>query len=615
MLVFLVALFLGRRWLRDRGRRRLLGPDFFRGLLDHSLDFEGSLSLLLDKVAAVIPAGGYHLYLRRGDRGFVLRASKAPPPDLRVGPDYAGLFAQSRSGYSPPLDMDLGDLAGGLDLSGRLVLARRAGYPFAVLPLGRESPGGAIHIGPLSGAVPPAVTAFFDSITPQLGELLSAWSERDRLRRQVAELASTAETSNSLARQAMGGDESLGLYLALGAHAIGARAGFFLVAARDGQAASVSAYGLEGEQLARLRTDGDLHGRFLAASAGGPVVLYPDSLPGGDLPSYLATQASARLVVYPLLDAPLTDGGPPAGAVLVYLLPGPFKRQRLLMPVLELVGRRVGARALEADLRRRMKRSYLETLRDLVGLLDSQEPFTVTHSAAMARLAGEIAAELGLGKEEVDRISLAAYLHDIGMLGLGDAILRKKGRLSDSELERMRLHTLMGASMVHPLGDSDQLEQFIRHHHERYDGFGYPDGLKGAAIPLGARIIAAADTFNAKVSSRGYRPALPFEDALNAVEAAAGSQLDPLVVAALVRVFQGKQSAPGCRGRALEPCWVMKQCPPAVARDCPAYDRGENCWDLPRVNCELHGDSCRTCLVYTEYVFRTGGGLRAAGGV
>jgi hypothetical protein len=148
---------------------------------------------------------------------------------------------------------------------------------------------------------------------------------------------------------------------------------------------------------------------------------------------------------------------------------------------------------------------------------------------------------------------------------------------------------------------------YIKHHHERWDGWGYPGRLKGNQIPLGARIIAVADTFNAMVSERPHRPAMTFEQATKNLQAAAGSQLDPAAVAVLLDWFKTKQ-ANASPGASLEPCWEMQQCPPSYAESCPVFGTTAPCWVEPDAWCKRQGQDCQTCPVYTEHLGRAGAG-------
>jgi putative nucleotidyltransferase with HDIG domain len=164
-------------------------------------------------------------------------------------------------------------------------------------------------------------------------------------------------------------------------------------------------------------------------------------------------------------------------------------------------------------------------------LLEISVPGMRGHSRRVAVYAALTAQCVGLDRDAVARVRRAASLHDIGKSEVPAEVLSSPLPLEDEEFAVIQKHAIAGARIVAVLGD-EELTAIVRHHHERFDGAGYPDGLAGEAIPIGARIVAVADTFDAVTSARPYRPALEHPQALDLIESAAGSQLDPEVVAA-----------------------------------------------------------------------------------
>lgn len=177
-------------------------------------------------------------------------------------------------------------------------------------------------------------------------------------------------------------------------------------------------------------------------------------------------------------------------------------------------------------------------LLQLARALEGPDVYLNGHSRRVARHATMIARELGLPSDQVARIRAAAAIHDVGKLLTPKAILNKPGGLTDAEFDVIKRHPVDGAEMVAALGDHE-LTQIVRHHHERLDGAGYPDRLAGEQIPLGARIIAVADTFDAITSARAYRPAARHQKAIDILRAEAGSQLDPEAVRAFIAYYDG----------------------------------------------------------------------------
>lgn len=173
-----------------------------------------------------------------------------------------------------------------------------------------------------------------------------------------------------------------------------------------------------------------------------------------------------------------------------------------------------------------------QLLSELAAELEARDPYTHGHSRRVARHAVVIAIRMGLGEHHVATIRAAAALHDVGKINTPRAVLHKPGRLTEVELGLIELHPVDGAEIVSTLGDPE-LTAMVRHHHERLDGTGYPDGLSGDQIPLGARIIAVADTFDAITSTRPYRPARTHEAAMEILEEEGGLRLDEAGVQAL----------------------------------------------------------------------------------
>jgi diguanylate cyclase (GGDEF)-like protein len=179
----------------------------------------------------------------------------------------------------------------------------------------------------------------------------------------------------------------------------------------------------------------------------------------------------------------------------------------------------------------------------LARAVDAKDSYTRSHCQTVSQLCGLIGAELGFDGERLTRLRLAGLLHDVGKIGVPDAILNKPAGLTDDEYEHMKRHSLLGYDIVQA-ADMELEARWVRHHHERYDGCGYPDGLAGDAIPLEARIILVADAFEAMTSDRPYRKAPGQAFAVEELRRNAGSQFDPAVVAALTRVLErGEGSA------------------------------------------------------------------------
>ncbi len=169
-------------------------------------------------------------------------------------------------------------------------------------------------------------------------------------------------------------------------------------------------------------------------------------------------------------------------------------------------------------------------------LLESKDIYTANHSDNTATIAHHIAKALNLSEDEVANISMAAQLHDIGKVGIPNSIINKPDKLNDEEYEIIKTHPARSYDIIKDLESFNDIAEIVRHHHERIDGKGYPDGLKGDDFSLGAKIVAVADTFEAMTSDRPYRKALSYEVALAEMKRVAGTQLDAEVVAAFEKM-------------------------------------------------------------------------------
>lgn len=183
-------------------------------------------------------------------------------------------------------------------------------------------------------------------------------------------------------------------------------------------------------------------------------------------------------------------------------------------------------------------KNYLSSLKMLNRILEARDPYTRQHSERVSEYSVKIAQELGLSEDEQEVMRQTALLHDIGKVGVPEAILNKKEQLNPQEWAEVRKHAQIGEEFLEPLKVLHIEQSMVRHHHERYDGKGYPDRLKGEEIPLYSRILAVADSFEAMTASRPYRAAISPVEAISELERCSGTQFDPKVVNALVRVLK-----------------------------------------------------------------------------
>jgi HD-GYP domain-containing protein (c-di-GMP phosphodiesterase class II) len=185
-----------------------------------------------------------------------------------------------------------------------------------------------------------------------------------------------------------------------------------------------------------------------------------------------------------------------------------------------------------------LQRGIYQSLLGLANALEAKDVYTRGHSERVGATSRRLAVAIGLPPSEVEVVARAGLLHDIGKIGIPEAVLRKPGALTDDEWALMRRHPEIGAQIVAPFEFFTSGAVVLRHHHERMDGSGYPDGLRGDAIPLGARVVAVADVYDALTSDRPYRRAMSAADARRHLETAAGTTLDENVVAVFLGLLR-----------------------------------------------------------------------------
>ncbi len=276
-------------------------------------------------------------------------------------------------------------------------------------------------------------------------------------------------------------------------------------------------------------------GIFASVLDSGKGVIVKDPAEEQGLPSLVAK--AACLVVFPMKSA----------TEIVGLIVGICAEQKEIdesgWKLLDSIGEEMGVVVENVRLYENLRQAYLSTIRALAEAVDAKDTYTRGHSDRVSGFAVAIAKEMGLDEEFVSHIRDAGYLHDIGKIGTPDAVLTKNGILTPEETATMRLHPGASHKILTLARLPGEIKEMIRYHHERFNGEGYPDGLSGQEIPLGSRILAVADAYEAMTADRPYRDCLSADDAVAELERCSGGQFDPGIVDAFLRIREEAEAS------------------------------------------------------------------------
>ncbi|HNW36023.1 MAG TPA: GAF domain-containing protein, partial [Candidatus Ozemobacteraceae bacterium] len=250
---------------------------------------------------------------------------------------------------------------------------------------------------------------------------------------------------------------------------------------------------------------------------------------------YLSLTKRERLAG--LLAVPILQRNVPIGVITVYTSkPRDFSQNEI--DLLSTFASQASVAIENARLYAKMKDQYMSMVAALAAAIETKDAYTHGHSKNVMEYAVKIAREIGLSDEEIETIRYAGLLHDIGKIGIKDVILTKQEALTSEERQELRNHPKYGAFIMEQVDFLKDIAPLTLYHHERYDGTGYPLGLRADAIPLGARILAVADTYDSMIADRPYRKAFPYEHVMREMKKVSGSQLDPKVVEIFLTIIK-----------------------------------------------------------------------------
>lgn len=257
-------------------------------------------------------------------------------------------------------------------------------------------------------------------------------------------------------------------------------------------------------------------------------------------PRYAFPELAREEGLRSLLSVPLIDRGIPLGVLSVYT-----KRVHHFSPdevkILAMFASQAAIAVVNARFFEELRRDYLDSIKALASALEAKDAYTRGHSEMVMEYSMAIAEELGLPEREKKNIHYASLLHDIGKIGISTDILQKPDKLTPEEWDIVMTHPKLGADIVERIGILHDLAPLILYHHEKYDGKGYPSGLKDVEIPIGARILAVADAFQAMTSHRPYRAAMSRDEAKAELKRFSGTQFDPRIVKVFLKILEEEE--------------------------------------------------------------------------
>ena len=590
-MLFIIVFWQVRRVRNTEYRNEIVQLVFQK--INPSVGMEKTMMEILNIIRTFIKADGYYFYLSDTKSGqYILKAVRHSEVfDENIAPSYTGLLPFKKEEYLPPLTLN----ANTQPESTKII--KEGKVPLLVMPL--KNGVGQIRLGPVrAGAL--RKRALLDYLVGMLGPLLEILIELDKLRGQTEMNTTAAQAVQNVTSATADVDSILRMTMDLSIKMVRATGGAFLFN-NQGKFTIMHCCGLDKDGEALFNRDAECHTLFdRILEANEFCVLSKNEKEYYELPAYFAASAIEHIIL-------ISVGTKTGRSIAAYCYKTEPQIEMYCFIGLQMMTKRMGDLLDYKHKYEEMSESYIEILKTLVRNVDNLEPYTVGYSELMARYTEIIAREMKVENKDIKDMVLAAHLSNIGVLGFKNELLFKEGKYSEQEYEMMKLHAEVGASIIETTIANSRVALYIRHHHERIDGNGYPEGLVGDDIPLGSRIIAVVQTFLAKINSRKYRDSLSYENAIEMLRSASGKQLDASAVNALISWFEKKQNNPARKGHALGPCWEMRCSPVSICQRCPAYKKMDiNCWEIEGTLCKAHGNRCQSCFVYTEYLYRAG---------
>jgi HD-GYP domain-containing protein (c-di-GMP phosphodiesterase class II) len=555
------------------------------------------IDLCLNLVCPVIKAQSYGFYLMDyKNNKYVLKSIRYSSDELNeVGPSYSGLVPFKKEQYIHPVSVQ------NQDIPDRTKLITDGKIPLLVIPF--ENKEALIRIFPVK-KISREMKLRLDHFAKIAGLSYHILSDSEELKNNINSVIASDNIVNR-AVNTLGTEDGL-LYVLIGLclKKTGADSGFFIKKQED-ELKPICYVNVSDEVAEDIKADSDGLNSLFSLPEQSDVMLIEKSQPEYyKLPPYFTIH---KIDSVAFLNA--NAGDERIGTIVLLFREGNVSQEfdTAKMKAIQYVKSQFQELYGTQRVIRALSESFLSSLQSLMQLIDNMQPYTVGYSELMARFSYAIAEELDLPEEEKTDVYLAASLSNIGVLGISNELFFKTGKYSEIEYEAMKFHAEAGARIIEASHGSKRVADYVRYHHERIDGHGYPSGIKGDSIPLGARIIAVVQFFLAKVNGRQGRDPLSFNDALKSLEIVSDTQLDRECANALKRWVEKKRSYTSDESKSLGYCWDMRCSTTEICMDCPVYmNKAINCWEFEKkgTKCSEHGNTCRTCYIRTEVTGR-----------
>ncbi|MCX7919365.1 MAG: GAF domain-containing protein [bacterium] len=527
------SVYLHQKKRTDQDRLRLIYD--IGQMLVSLLDPQILLDKIMESIFTVIPA----------DRGFIMlldEESKQMKPVAvrsRKGIDQTQPMSISRKIVDLVMHDRVAVVSSDATIDPRFkasdsVIAQGVRSAMCVPLLYKEKLIGLIHVDTFSqrNAFTEEDLKLLSGIANQSAIALENAQLYSRTQQQIKELSALLEVSRAISAN-LNTDIVLQMIMRYSLHLLRAETGsIMLLDESTGELSIKAAVGLNEEIVTTERRKlGEGIAGYVAASAT-PVLLR------NGLQDSQFRNIKKRESVKDALCVPLTYQGKVLGVISVNNRIGEQTFQDKDLELLSTFAAQAAIAIHNAQLYSYLREIYVSTIKAFAAAIEARDPYTRGHSERIARFAVAIAQELQLDSEQLDIIRDASLLHDIGKIGVRESILQKPTSLNDEEYLEMQRHAVLGMQILQSIPTLKPLLSIIHHHQEKFDGTGYPDKLAGESIPLGARIIAVADAYEAMISDRPYRPARTMKQAIKELKKYSGTQFDPKIVSTFIQILE-----------------------------------------------------------------------------